>query len=138
MKLPFSLRLVGLAFASTAYFAVLAQQASAAQGAQAHQEAKDGFEEGPAGEPGAAVPMVLANHDASHAVTVSWNGSTLILTNGGRTGPWTLIDVFGEGEERIGVFEDLRLENGRIVFVRQNSVVADLSKSLEPIFPLEP
>src|SRR3974390_2608436 len=136
MKHPF--HFVALALGLGAHCAVMAQLAPTAGGVQRPLEAPGGFAEDAVAQAGAPVPVVLANQDASQAVTVSWNGSTHTLTNGVRTGPWTLMEVIGEGEERIAVFEDLRRENGRMVFVRSSIVVADLSKSLEPTFPLEP
>jgi hypothetical protein len=48
------------------------------------------------------------------------------------------MELVGEGEDRMAVFEDLRRENGRMVFVRPSGLVVDFSKSLEATFPLEP
>ena len=138
MKHLFHLPLAALAFGLGTHSAVMAQLAQAAGGGQRPVQAPVEFGEEAAAEPGAPVPVVVANQDTAHTVTVSWNGSTDTLTNGGRTGPWTLMEVIGAGAERIAVFEDLRRENGRMIFVRPGSVVADLSKSLEPTFPLEP
>ena len=85
--------------------------------------------------------VALARRDgasANRAVTVAWNGATQSLTNGGRIGPWTLMEAFEAGGGPIAVFEDLRREDGRMVFVRPGGLMADLAKSLEATFALEP
>jgi hypothetical protein len=132
MKRPLHFFLVALAIGLALHVTVLGQFVMAAA---------EGFEENQSSQHALPIPIVLPNHDAvskSQEVTVSWDGSTQTLTNGARLGPWTLMEVMGEGEERVAVFEDLQREEGRMVFVRASGVVADLPKSLEATFPVEP
>ena len=83
MKHPF--HFVALVLWLTAHCAVIAQLAPTAGAVQRPLEAPVGFAEDAVAEPGAPVPVVLANQDTGDAVTVSWDGSTHTLTNGGRT-----------------------------------------------------
>ena len=88
--------------------------------------------------PGLAILTIQDNASNDHTVTATWNGFTQTLTNRGRIGLWTLMEVIAATDGPIAVFEDVRREDGRMVFVRPSGVVADLSKSLEATFALEP
>ena len=84
------------------------------------------------------VQAIHANATKDYTVTASLNGSIQSVTNGGTIGPWTLMSVFEASDGPVAVFEDVSKEGGGIQFVRSRAVVADLPKSLEATFALEP
>jgi len=71
-------------------------------------------------------------------VTTFWNNSTNTLTIGRQVGRWTLMGVVRAEDGPIAIFEDLGREAGRMVFVRPAEVVAELPKTSEPTYAVDP
>jgi hypothetical protein len=84
------------------------------------------------------LPPVVVAVTAGGKVEVSLDGQRSTLNEGGRIGSWTLMGVTEAADGKFAIFEDLRKEGGRMVFADKSGVVAELPKSLEPTFPLEP
>lgn len=70
------------------------------------------------------------------AVEVSVEGKSAVLDVGERLGPWTLMEVTGEGASgrRVAILEDFTSRTGHLLIVNPQGVRLDLPKSLEPTF----
>ena len=72
---------------------------------------------------------------AEGVVQANWNGEKATLHPGERLGEWTLMAVVRTGQDRpCAAFEDFSIQKGRLIFVDERGLRADLPKSLEPTF----
>lgn len=79
-----------------------------------------------------AGPPAVTHISDTGEVTVSQNGSSLVLRKGDVTGAWTLMATISAPDGKRAVFEDFSDMRGHILFMAPGRTETDLPKSLEP------